>query len=501
MIGTDTTITASPGQTVSYTIEVSGENNQYFWYKNGSIISGQNTNTLILQNVGDDDAASYQLKVSNTVAQALTLESYNMVLVIEECMPWEVIVTAGVHTISVPSSANPNIDGESLQTGDWVGVFFLDDNEMEVCGGASTLNVFGSAVVMAYGDDPLTPEKDGFAEGEEFIWRMYQCSEQAEYQAVATYDLSMPNQELFADLGSSKLSSLENGYCQSFEMTTGWNSASSFVVADNPSVEVIMAPVVTDLIMMRNLSQIYWPEETINTIGNWDNTTGYAMKFYNDAAFDICGSSFTNKTIDVAAGWSYLPVPSECDVDAIALFEAHQEDIVFAQDLIGTRVYWPAMGIYTLDVLNPGKAYKIKTNNGFSITFPDCVKGRQTSFASRNNNLQTPWGEFNMTPSSESVVVYDEALSGLETGDIVAAFNQDDMVCGMMEISNPDQNQSLILFGDDPTTIEADGLSEGEVVSYKLYRTSTGEEHELNIEYDFSMENSSGLFYSNSFAY
>ncbi len=168
--------------------------------------------------------------------------------------------------------------------------------------------------------------------------------------------------------------------------------------------------------------------------------------------------------------------------------------------MIGTRVYWPAMGVYTLDILNPGTACKIKTNNEFNITFPDCGERLQTSYVSRNNSLSTPWGKFNMTPSSENVVIFADALTNFEAGDIVAAFNQNDMVCGMMEITNSNQNQSLILFGDDPTTMEADGFTEAEMVSYKLYRTSTGEEFELNVEYSLSMENSTGLYYSNSFA-
>jgi hypothetical protein len=48
--------------------------------------------------------------------------------------------------------------------------------------------------------------------------------------------------------------------------------------------------------------------------------------------------------------------------------------------------------------------------------------------------------------------------------------------------------------------LEADGFTEAEMVSYKLYRTSTGEEFDLIVEYDLSMENSTGLYYSNSFA-
>ncbi len=499
MIGTDTTITATLGQAFSYAIEVSGENNQYFWYKNGSIIQGQSTNTLQLAIISEGDAGNYQLQVSNTLADSLTLESYIMELVVSDCVPWEWTTNSQVHSISVPSSANPNIGGEPLQDGDWIGVFYMNDENEETCGGATMWNSSG-VEVEAYGDNPFITGKDGFAEGEAFIWKMYKCSDQMEVMAGATYDPEMPDMGFFANQGSSALTSLGNGYVQSFDMVSGWNGVSSYIVPTNPAVEDILAPVVNDLILMRNLTQVYWPEETMNTIGNWDNSSGYAMKFTNDAAFDIVGNTITDKTITVAAGWSYLPVPSECDVDAIALFAAHQDDIIFVQDLIGTQIYWPEQEIYTLTTLVPGKAYKIKTNNAFDLTFPDCVKGQQASFVSRNNTLSTPWGEVNMTPSTENVVFFADALTNLEAGDIVAAFNQNNMVCGMMQIAQTHTNQSLTLFGDDPTTLETDGFAEGDIIRYKLHRTSTGEEFELNVEYKFSMDNSTGLYYSNSFA-
>jgi hypothetical protein len=105
-----------------------------------------------------------------------------------------------------------------------------------------------------------------------------------------------------------------------------------------------------------------------------------------------------------------------------------------------------------------------------------------------------------MTPSSENVVVFAEAITNLMAGDIVAAFNEYDMACGMMEITNTKQNHSLVLFGDDPTTTKVDGFTEAASVSYKLYRMSTGEEFALNVEYSASFENTTGLYYSGTLA-
>jgi Leucine-rich repeat (LRR) protein len=498
-IGNDTTVTAPSGQPFNYTIEVSGENNEYAWYKDGVMMAGQNTNTLQLPVISKDDEGFYHLEVTNTLVTDLTLVSDSLELLVTTCVPWEFTTTTKVHTITIPASANPNIGGEALMDGDWIGVFFLNENTEETCGGATQWNSSG-VDLMAYGDNPFAPGKQGFDEGEAFIWKMFRCADQLEEMAVATYDPGYPNEGYFVNQGSSALTGLSNGYLQSFDMVTGWNSASSYIVPDNPAVEDILSPIVNDLIIMRNLTQAYWPAEQINTIGNWDNTSGYAMKFSDGAAFEIIGNTMADQSLTVPTGWSYLPVLSACDVDAIALFDAHQDDIVFVQDLIGTQVYWPAVGVYTLQTLVPGKAYKIKTNNAFELTFPECTMEFKATRALRQSTISTPWGEVQMTPSSENIVVDAAALSHFENGDIIAAFNQSGTVCGMMEASNTARNHSMVFFGDDPTTIEADGFAEGEPITFKLYRASTGEVIELQVEYNTSMENSSGLYYSESFA-
>ncbi|MBE0638431.1 MAG: hypothetical protein IH598_07920 [Bacteroidales bacterium] len=337
LFGNDKLVEVVEGQDFEYTLEVSGENNAYQWYKDSVAMPGQNTNTLMFENAGIDDEGFYYLEVTNSLATDLILTSHLIEVVLETCYPWTFQVTNAVHTITIPASANPNIDGEALMDGDWIGVFFLNEDNEETCGGATMWNSAG-VDILAYGDNPFAPGKQGFDTGEEFIWKMYRCADQLEEAAVATYDPGFPNQGFFVNQGSSALTGLSNGYLHSFDMVTGWNGVSAYVVPANPVVEYILSPVVNDLIIMRNLTQAYWPAEQINTIGNWNNASGYAMKFSDNATSDIVGNSTADLTINVPAGWSYLPVPSACDVDAIALFDGHQDDIVFVQDLVGTQV-------------------------------------------------------------------------------------------------------------------------------------------------------------------
>jgi hypothetical protein len=327
---------------------------------------------------------------------------------------------------------------------------------------------------------------------------MLDCSEYEEYPAGATYDPSMPNQGNFADFGLSKLTSLQVMFCQEYTFTAGWNSISSYIAPFEPAVENLFAPVVENLVIIRNLTSVYWPEEQINTIGNFDNTSGYVLKMNENTGFEICGSSYAGNSLSLETGWHYLPVLSECSADAMELFGAHLDDIVIIQDLIGVQVFWPAMGVYTLETLEPGKAYKIKVINPFIVTFPDCTARNHGSGMGQVNSINTPWGKLNMTPASQVVAFNTSSLSEMQSGDMIGAFDQNNSLCGFMEIPSTGATQVITLFADDITTTAKDGFTEGENISFRLYRTETGEEFAMDVVYDLSFDNSTGSYYSNS---
>jgi Leucine-rich repeat (LRR) protein len=498
LIGNDTVVEIMDGQDLSYTLEVSGENNVYQWYKDSVMIQGQNTNTLTLSNVDANDEGLYYMEVTNTLATDLVLTSHLIELVIGDCEPWTYQITGSIHSVNIPALVNPTINGAPLKTGDWIGAFFLDENGEEVCGGTMMWTPFGRGVVNIYGDDPTTPEKDGFDEGEEFIWKMYSCNDAMSYSAIASYDPEMPNQQYFTDLGASALTSLTNIACQEFELMAGWNDISSYLVPDDPAVQVMLADVVDNMLLMRNLTHIYWPGAGVNTIGDWDNASGYAINFTENVSMEICGNEIVSKTLDINGGWSYLPVPSECAVDVDEVFAGLQE-IVIIQDLIGTEIYWPAEGIYSLTTLQPGKAYKIKTNQALTVTFPEC-NGRTKSSRISNNTMSLPAGEIHMTPFSETVSLNKKAIENFEAGDVVVAYNQSGMVCGMTQINGSSTKQALVLFGDDPATEAIEGLAEEEAVSFKLYKSASGEKYDLYAEFDAAFENYDGRFRDRSLA-
>ncbi len=413
--------------------------------------------------------------------------------------PWTYVPTGLTHTISIPANVVPEIFGEPLSDGDWIGVFYLDGNGEEVCGGAIQWNS-GGVGFNVFGNDPTTMEKDGFDEGETFIWRLKRCGVVEQYNAAATYDATMPNQGNFAGFGLSKLTGLQVALIQNLNLNQGWNSISSYIIPNDPAVENMFAPIVNDLTILSNLTSMYWPSQGANSIGNWDNNSGYTARMTANVDFSIAGATYANGTITLPAGWSYLPVLSQCPVNVAELFANNLSDVVIIQELIGTRIFWPAYQVYSLATLEPGKAYKIKLNNQITVTFPACSMKSSTDVSPQINKIESVWGDLNMTPVSQLAVFLPGSLSAFAEGDMIGAFDQNGKIFGYIQLSSTDQNQTITLFGDDVTSIEKDGFENDETIVYKLLRSSTGEVVELEVEYSIVLENTSGNFIAGSFA-
>jgi hypothetical protein len=409
-----------------------------------------------------------------------------------ECDPgWECTVTLQTHTIAIPLSVNPAIFGEPLDEGDYIGVFYLDDVGEEACGGFVQWNGTSAIQLTAYGDDPITPEKDGFLQGEPILWKLYSCSGMFSCDAQATYHQAFPQSSgTFSVFGFSSLLSLGCDYSQEIVLNENWNDISLFVQPDNMSAETILQPIVNDLIIMRNLSAMYWPAETINTIGDWDLTSGYVVKMQNPNTLSVPGSPLTMNQISLSltdGSWHYLPVISPCGGNVADIFSAIQDDVVMIKEIIGTKVWWPQFGIATLDELVPSRAYAIKIADDVVVEFPDCTgKNAPTPFII-SNKLQTHWGEISLSPFNHLIYIPDEIAMQFGETDELGVFNSDGMICGVYHFSGSISGGVLVVKGDDGTSAEIDGMMQGEPFSFKIYDSKSGETREIQAAFDEKM--------------
>ncbi len=272
------------------------------------------------------------------------------------------------------------------------------------------------------------------------------------------------------------------------QISQGWSGISSYIVPDDPDIVNLMYPTASQLILLYHDDKFYWPVEEINTIINWNTYWGYVIKVTDNTELPICGEPTQNKTISLTQGWNLIPVLSSEDYDIQTLFDGIT-GFQIAKEVAGTGVYWKDYGINTIGCVEPGKAYYVRMTASGSINYALPGYCLPTKYGVPSGELKTPWNEITNTPGSH-LVAFNIANNMFATGDIVGGFTPDGKCAGVVEITDTSEPFALSLNGDDATSAEIDGFETGEIISYKLYRPSTGEVFELQVSYKPDMNSS-----------
>ena len=90
------------------------------------------------------------------------------------------------------------------------------------------------------------------------------------------------------------------------------------------------------------------------------------------ATLTIEGYEKVDSNILLSQGWSMFPVFSPCSHDAAQVFEVLDDDLKIIKEIGSYKVFWPEMGIFTLDTLQSGAMYQIYLNQSRDYSFPTC---------------------------------------------------------------------------------------------------------------------------------
>ncbi len=273
------------------------------------------------------------------------------------------------------------------------------------------------------------------------------------------------------------------------EIPQGWSGISSYIVPDDPLLDNMLYPIMNELIILQNLTGVYWPAGNMNTLINWNEYSGYAIKVSEDVNLPVCGSEVIDKSVNLSAGWNMIPVLSTNPVDIVALFNG-VNGFQVAKEVAGYGLYWPAFGINTIGVVKPGKAYYVRMSAPGIIDYSS-VKSVSSVRPPENFRLSTPWNDITNTPGSH-IVVFNLISNPFENGDIIGGFTSEGICSGISLVENADSPFAISLNGNDPFADEKVGFENGEMITFRLFRPSTGEEFSLEVSYNPQMSN--GIF-------
>ncbi|MBE0637762.1 MAG: T9SS type A sorting domain-containing protein [Bacteroidales bacterium] len=274
----------------------------------------------------------------------------------------------------------------------------------------------------------------------------------------------------------------------SIPLPAGWSGLSSFVMPANDNMVSIFDPLGSNFIIAQTMTQAYYPSGGINTIGIWQPQSAYKVKMSAPDVLEISGAEESNKVFGINAGWSLVPVITNQPVNVVSLFAGTSVELV--KDVAGVGVYWPAFGINTLGSLLPGKAYYAYLNSSGSVTFPENAKNTWTAQLPQEKHPDHPWNEVVVTGSSHLIVIEGDHTQGLLPGDVIGVFSEQEICHGVAEIIDPKSNFILIANADDQLTTFKDGFDDMELMTFKVYRPSTGEIFDMEVEYNLQMPHS-----------
>nr|NQU89443.1 T9SS type A sorting domain-containing protein [Bacteroidota bacterium] len=283
---------------------------------------------------------------------------------------------------------------------------------------------------------------------------------------------------------------------QGIQINTGWQGISSNIVPIDTDIETVLAGIMDQLVIIYNLNnEIFYPAYNVNTMYNWNNHSGYFIKVNDGIALNICGTDVVDKTLQLLEGWNVIPVLSGFDVAVTDVFDAVSDQLIIIKEIAGPNMYYPLYGISSLNVLERSNAYLVKVSADCSISYPDVLTKTSAVNLGSEHAGRNPWNLLTVTPASHVVIVLKDALPVLENGDIIGAFNSEDLCVGSVTYENSDSDLPVMIYGDDFTSEETDGMLEQELISYKLFRN--GETLDIEVEYDQTIPQHDGLFATN----
>jgi len=259
---------------------------------------------------------------------------------------------------------------------------------------------------------------------------------------------------------------------QELNIPSGWSMFSTYMMADNMAMDVVLEPIVDQVIIAKNyLGAAYLPEWGFNGIGDILIGQGYQIKTSESVDLTISGvyMSPEENSIELVAGWNmigYLRLEAAAADLALAdLVDA--DNLVIAKDYLGAA-FLPEWGFNGIGDLMPGSGYQIKTNTAGTLTYLSNDESyRLAALEVTLNNLNyfdTPLN----TGSNMHVGIADEAWTSTpQIGDEVSVYNSKGELVGSAIYSSP--LTVVTVWGDDATTTKTDGLTHNEALTFKLW--------------------------------
>jgi hypothetical protein len=316
-----------------------------------------------------------------------------------------------------------------------------------------------------------------------FNWQNVEVGEHS-IKAVATFNdnSTLTSKEVMIEVVSG------NKYgSHKILIDQGWNLISTYILPNNTSIGLLLSDIWDNLTLLTNANgSVFWPVFNIDDISTWCADEGYYIFMKAADTLTVTGHrvSPSENPIQLQKGWnigaylSHEPLPVQTAVqniqDQLSLITNNDGDI-----------YWPDQGIYSLQLLEPGKGYRFYMKESASLIYPDVSVTAQSSI---NTVLQSTHFQadetsnhyqlnFNNTGSSSILLLPNVSF---DDGDEIGVWGENNSLVGSAPVQNG--KAAITIWGKNQLLPDLPG---GAGPDEKLYLTrwsaAEGKEYRLSI--------------------
>ena len=401
---------------------------------------------------------------------------------------WEVSETDVFHTIDIPADVIMLLDQSDLIAGDYVGVFFDNDDGTQTCGGY-VMFVGEFTQLVAYGDDGVN---NGFNQGDQFNWKVWSSLSESAASGFAVYDEFYSDERYFNADGESGLVGSVFATYQVIPLNenpySDWDMISTYMSTDE-SVQSIFSPVSEELIIIKDANGlVYWLDWDINTLTNLNTEDAYAVKTWGPNEIIVYGEFVQPEDILFnLSGWNYMSYPRYFPEDVEIVFSSVGDNVKLLKDDSG-NLFWPELGLNTIGEMESGEGYILKVNDDQDFTYPsnsdgvDAVDGE--TIAGRYGLLQPSYYSGVQKTNSNMTIglpIDSWVDFNIQYGDELAVFDTEGNLVGVSVLE--DGNNGVVVWADDESSKEKDGMLSGEEFVFQLWQESSNTLFDIEIDW------------------
>ena len=408
---------------------------------------------------------------------------------------WKVKPTNAIHQVLIYKNSSFNFGSNvKIVPGDLIGLFVETGNQLTCAGYAIWRDE--NMVITIYGDNPITPEIEGFIAGSPLRFKIRPINSAQDIDVLCQ----------FAPIGSFGVVTATNSFLPGgvsavesmFTLTPakiniylnpGWNTISSYVIPEFKAFDFLVDwSKFTFIKSIENEEGNTYIVEKKNIIyPAFDIRKGYKVFAETAGNLTLQGSVVkpTLYPILIKKGYQIIPYYSFLSRSVTEVLKPIINEIKLIKDNEG-RVFIPELAINHLRQLNPGQGYFIQAKKEVQFTYPDNYVSGILPPGSQHNPLLDTLEYYklrnNINTGNNSTIAIRYSSQYLKKGDEIGLFANDTLLFGASKVDTG--NLAIIAWGNNQNSSGRNGFFENENIRIKLWRKSENKVYPLIINWE-----------------